>query len=35
MVTEVMQLHIVVSVYLDGGKQGTSAGFDTNEASLW
>ena len=35
MVTEVMQLHIVVSVYLDGGKLGTSAGFDIKEASLW
>ena len=31
MVTEVM--HLAINVYLDGGKPGTSAGFDIKERS--
>ena len=33
MVTEVM--HVAINVYLDGGKPGTSGGFDVKEVSLW
>ena len=33
MVTEVM--HLAINVYLDGGKPGTSGGFDIKEVSLW
>ena len=33
MVTEVM--HLAIKVYLDGGKPGTSGGFNIKEVSLW
>ena len=35
MVTEVINAPIAINVYLDGGKPGTSGGFNIKEVSLW
>ena len=35
MVTEVINAPIAITVYLDGGKPGTSGGFNIKEVSLW